>query len=212
MKLNILRIPVGALQANCYIVYDDQKQAVVIDPGAEGERILGEIRTRGLTVQEVMLTHVHFDHMQASKDVVEATGAGFVVPEADAPALTDGMRNLVSLFEMPEVAMPLPTRLVKEGDCIQAGNLCFTVIETPGHTPGSCCFLCGDVLFTGDTLFQGSSGRTDFPGGSFYQLKASLEKLANMEGDFTVLPGHDGQTTLGYERINNPFINEHYYD
>lgn len=209
--MKIVRIPVGALQANCYIVYDDQKQAVVIDPGAEGERILDEIRTRGLTVHEVMLTHVHFDHIQASKEVVEATGAGFVVPEADAPALTDGRMNLVALFGLPEAEMPLPTRLVKEGDTVQAGELYFTVIETPGHTPGSCCYLCGDALFTGDTLFQGSSGRTDFPGGSFYQLKASLEKLAGLEGDYTVLPGHDGQTTLESERVNNPFINEHYY-
>lgn len=209
--MDILRIPVGGLQANCYLVSDEQKQAVVIDPGAEGERILGEIRVRGLAVQAVLLTHAHFDHMQASKDIVDATGADFVVPEADAAALTDGMRNLVTPFGLPEVAMPLPTRLVKEGDTIQAGELCFTVIETPGHTPGSCCFLCGDVLFTGDTLFLGSSGRTDFPGGSFYQLKVSLEKLADMEGNYTVLPGHDGQTTLENERVNNPFINEHYY-
>lgn len=209
--MDILRIPVGGLQANCYLVSDEQKQAVVIDPGAEGERILGEIRARGLAVQAVLLTHAHFDHMQASKDIVDATGADFVVPEADAAALTDGMRNLVKPFGLPEVAMPLPTRLVKEGDTIQAGELCFTVIETPGHTPGSCCFLCGDVLFTGDTLFLGSSGRTDFPGGSFYQLKVSLEKLADMEGNYTVLPGHDGQTTLENERVNNPFINEHYY-
>ena len=101
---------------------------------------------------------------------------------------------------------------LRDGEVVEAGKLRLTVLHTPGHTPGSCCFLCGDVLFTGDTLFRGSVGRTDFPGGSYDALKRSLDRLAALPGDYTLLPGHDDATTLAEERAGNPYMNDSFFD
>ncbi len=210
--MQIIRLPVGELQANCYILYDDEKNAVVIDPGAEAETILAAVSSRGLAVRHILLTHVHFDHVQAAREVAAATGGDILAPEGDWAALSDPRLNLSGLFPGEGPLTLQADGKLREGDVVEAGTLRLTVLHTPGHTPGSSCFLCENVLFSGDTLFRFSMGRTDFPGGSFQDMKESLDRLAALPGDYTVLPGHDAATTIAEERADNPYINDHFYD
>ncbi len=196
--MTIQTIPVGPLHTNCYLVYDDQGDGVVVDPGGEADTLLCAIASSGMRVRYVLLTHAHVDHMAAAAAILEATGANLLLHEGDAPALTDPSWNLSSLF--PELCDgPLPVlkadRLLREGDTVEAGTLRFTVLHTPGHTPGSCCYLCGDVLFSGDTLFQDGCGRTDFPGGSKWEMLQSLARLRELPEACRVYPGHGGETT-----------------
>lgn len=210
--MQIIRLPVGELQANCYILYDDEKNTVVIDPGAEAETILAAVSSRGLAVRHILLTHVHFDHVQAAREVAAATGGDILAPEGDWAALSDPRLNLSGLFPGEGPLTLQADGKLREGDVVEAGTLRLTVLHTPGHTPGSSCFLCENVLFSGDTLFRFSMGRTDFPGGSFQDMKESLDRLAALPGDYTVLPGHDAATTIAEERADNPYINDHFYD
>lgn len=210
--MQIIRLPVGMLQANCYLVAEAGGDAVVIDPGAEAERIIEAVRSRDLKVKHILLTHVHFDHMQAAADVAAATGADILAPEGDWPALTDPRLSLCHMMPGGGSQTLSAAGKLRDGEVVEAGKLRLTVLHTPGHTPGSCCFLCGDVLFTGDTLFRGSVGRTDFPGGSYDALKRSLDRLAALPGDYTLLPGHDDATTLAEERAGNPYMNDSFFD
>lgn len=210
--MQIIRLPVGMLQANCYLVAEAGGDAVVIDPGAEAERIIEAVRSRDLKVKHILLTHVHFDHMQAAADVAAATGADILAPEGDWPALTDPQLSLCHMMPGGGSQTLSAAGKLRDGEVVEAGKLRLTVLHTPGHTPGSCCFLCGDVLFTGDTLFRGSVGRTDFPGGSYDALKRSLDRLAALPGDYTLLPGHDDATTLAEERAGNPYMNDNFFD
>ena len=210
--MQIIRLPVGMLQANCYLVAEAGGDAVVIDPGAEAERIIEAVRSRDLKVKHILLTHVHFDHMQAAADVAAATGADILAPEGDWPALTDPQLSLCHMMPDGGSQTLSAAGKLRDGEVVEAGKLRLTVLHTPGHTPGSCCFLCGDVLFTGDTLFRGSVGRTDFPGGSYDALKRSLDRLAALPGDYTLLPGHDDATTLAEERAGNPYMNDNFFD
>ena len=211
--MQVLCLPVGMLQANCYIVYEQEGgEAVVIDPGAEEERILRRIGEHGLRVRHVLLTHVHFDHMLASREVMEATGADLLVPAGDAQALNDNQLNARFLVG-PDTPYPLTaSRLLNEGDLVAVGGMRFHVLETPGHTAGGCCYICEDALFTGDTLFAGSVGRTDLPGGSAALLMKSLGKLSALPGAYTVYPGHGEATTLEREKQSNPFMGDNFYD
>lgn len=206
--MQIIRLPVGALQANCYLAADDEGEAVVIDPGAQGEAVTAAICSHGFRVRHILLTHVHFDHMQAAAEVAAATGADILAPDGDWAALTDPRLNLCGMLADGGPQALTASGRLREGDVVEAGTLRLTVLHTPGHTPGSSCFLCGDVLFTGDTLFRGSVGRTDFPGGSFDALKRSLNRLAALPGNYTLLPGHDESTTLAEERAGNPYMND----
>ena len=210
--MQIIRLPVGMLQANCYLVAEAGGDAVVIDPGAEAERIIEAVRSRDLKVKHILLTHVHFDHMQAAADVAAATGADILAPEGDWPALTDPQLSLCHMMPGGGSQTLSAAGKLRDGEVVEAVKLRLTVLHTPGHTPGSCCFLCGDVLFTGDTLFRGSVGRTDFPGGSYDALKRSLDRLAALPGDYTLLPGHDDATTLAEERAGNPYMNDSFFD
>ena len=210
--MQIIRLPVGMLQANCYLVAEAGGDAVVIDPGAEAERIIEAVRSRDLKVKHILLTHVHFDHMQAAADVAAATGADILAPEGDWPALTDPQLSLCHMMPGGGSQTLSAAGKLRDGEVVEAGKLRLTVLHTPGHTPGSCCFLCGDVLFTGDTLFRGSVGRTDFPGGSYDAFKRSLDRLAALPGDYTLLPGHDDATTLAEERAGNPYMNDSFFD
>ena len=210
--MQIIRLPVGELQANCYILYDEEKNAVVIDPGAEAEAILAAVSSHGLAVRHILLTHVHFDHVQAAREVAAATGGDILAPEGDWAALSDPQLNLSGLFPGEGPLTLQADGKLREGDVVEAGALRLTVLHTPGHTPGSSCFLCENVLFSGDTLFRFSMGRTDFPGGSFQDMKESLDRLAALPGDYTVLPGHDAATTIAEERADNPYIYDYFYD
>ena len=192
-------LPVGHLMTNCYIVGDeDSRLCAVIDPGDESNTILDYLEENHLKCEAILLTHGHYDHVGAVDTLHEETGALVYMHEGDI-GLVVGAGNYV--YEPPEGSI-----MLHEGSLIQVGPLHFDVLETPGHTPGGVTFRCENALFTGDTLFQGSCGRTDFPGGSMEQELRSLARLASLEGDYEVYPGHMDFTTLDEERRFNPYL------
>lgn len=204
-------IPTGALETNCYLVYDGNKKGVVVDPGGDAPIIIDKIKEYNLHIIHVILTHVHFDHIMAANEVLSATGADLLVPGEDEPALSDSNLNLMH-FSGNEAPTLKANRLLFDGDVIKAGELIFNVLHTPGHTKGSCCYISEDLLISGDTLFAGGIGRTDFPGGDSAAIFRSLKRLSQMEGDYTVLPGHGPSTTLSAEQSGNPYMNTSDYD
>lgn len=200
--MTVYTLPVGALGTNCYIVWDDMRRAVVIDPGDNCDAIRRVLDKEQLTLGAVLLTHAHFDHMGAA-DALSAL-APVYCHALDIPALTNGTRNLSAVFGVPLTPVKEAVAL-NEGDTVTVGGLCFTVLHTPGHTVGSCCFYIGDVLFAGDTLFCESIGRTDFPGGDMTAMRASLARLTALHGDTRVYPGHGEPTTIAHEKRYNPY-------
>ena len=203
--MEILVIPVGYLQENCYIAYDEGKVAVVIDPGDEGQKLVEAIRNRGLDVRYILLTHGHFDHTGAVMEIKNEFGAKLCVSGEDAEMLTDPQLSLAmrQRWKPEDISIDL---LLSDGDVIEAGKMRFEVIATPWHSKGSVTYRRETVLFTGDTLFQGDCGRTDLYGGSYEQIKASLRRLADLEGDYQVLPGHGPDSTLEEERLHNIYM------
>lgn len=194
----IKTLEVGHLDTNCYVVSDeDTLLCAVIDPGAESNTIMNYLEENRLKCADVMLTHAHFDHVGAVDALLEETGAQLHMCEKELqlpPMMTGGWRP------------PEGVKYYAEGDTVEVGGLTFTVLETPGHTPGGVSLLCGDALFTGDTLFRGSCGRADFDGADIMQEFESLKKLSELPGDYDVYPGHDLSTTLGRERACNPYM------
>jgi glyoxylase-like metal-dependent hydrolase (beta-lactamase superfamily II) len=203
----VKKLAVGPIQANCFIVgCEETRQAAVIDPGDEADRILLTLAGAGLTVVQIINTHGHFDHVGANRRMKQATGAPILIHALDAPMLGLLSRSAAA-WGMSAENSPPPDRTVDEGDTIPVGTLTFNVIHTPGHTPGGISLLCGTSLFVGDTLFAGSVGRTDFPGGSFEALQASIrDKLFPLPRETTVYTGHGAETTIGEEKLNNPFV------
>ena len=199
--------PVGQLQTNCYVVTDEKSLlAAVIDPGAESGRILNYLEDNRLTLKAIFITHGHYDHTGAILSLYEATGATVYIHPLDVSP--EGRREDYTYKGGDEL------RFYREGDVISVGALEFRVLETPGHSRGSVTLLCDghdgteSVLFTGDTLFRDSCGRTDFPGGDWDTLLASLRRLAELPGDYEVYPGHMDATSLDRERRFNPFLRE----
>ena len=194
----------GAYQTNCYIVHDDSsKSCAVIDPGYEPEKILATLEALGLTVDAVLLTHGHFDHVGAVEALVGRTGCKLWMKEAD---YTQKPSPIASFFYPIHDCDFTEVCFCEEGEQIHAGGLIFTVLETPGHTWGSVCYRCEDVIFTGDTLFAGACGRTDLPGGDGQWLRRSLARLAALEEDPTVYPGHGESSSLAREKRYNPYL------
>lgn len=200
-------LAVGPLAANCYIIWcKHTKEALVIDPGGEGPRILAEIIKEGLRLKYIVNTHGHIDHIAANNHLKEETQAKLLIHPDDAPLLRDPELNLSAYTGRPFQSLPSDMEIT-DGDEIAVGDLRFVVLHTPGHTRGSICLRAEGVLFTGDTLFAGSIGRTDFPGGSYRQLLESIKSKILPCGDSCVVyPGHGPSTTVGYERENNPFL------
>ncbi len=191
-------LPVGQIEANCYIVTDENTmECAVIDPGDESNTILDYIERQKLKPKYIFLTHGHFDHVMACNAVHEETGATVCMNRLDVPIARSGYY----CFEPPE-----DTVWYKNGDIFHVGSLTFEVIETPGHTPGGVTLKCGEALFTGDTLFRESCGRTDLPGGDMNALMKSLKKLADLPGDYEVYPGHMDTSTMKRERIFNYYV------
>lgn len=203
MKIDTMRL--GMIGTNCYIFRaDDAPKCAIVDPGDDGERVAAWLKGQGLEPEAVLLTHGHFDHILGIP--------GLQAQWPDLPVYCHpadvGTAKTTSLFgqTFPAVCSFGNVRTYKEGDSLTVAGITVEVLETPGHTPGSVTLKAGDVLFTGDTMFRGSMGRTDFPGGSEEQIMASLRRLAKLEGDYQVCPGHEGQSTLEHERKYNPYV------
>ena len=201
--MKVKTLSVGELGTNCYIVTDSKGNAVVIDPADEFERIVSALD--GCNVEAILLTHGHFDHTGAVNQIKERYNAKVVISAEDEEMLSDNMKNAAHLVN----ASPDPIEadsLVNDGDVVEVGELVFEVIATGGHTKGSVTYKIEDNLFTGDTLFCGTVGRCDLYGGNPVKLIRSLQKLAALEGDFEVFPGHDRKTTLAYEKQTNHYL------
>lgn len=204
----IRKLVVGPLQENCYIVGDDRtREAIVIDPGDEPDRIVETIKEDKLNVSTIVCTHGHFDHLGAIGDIKRETGAKVLIHNDDL-FIFKTARQQAALWGFEIDDMPDPDETVKDGDIIRVGNLVFKFIHTPGHSPGSICLYGEGVVFTGDTLFQDSVGRTDLPGGNMEKLKESFKRLLNLPDEIEVFPGHGPETTIGRERQENFFIYE----
>ena len=194
--LKTYALALGAYQTNCYIIHDEtSKTCCVIDPGYDADIILRKLDSLGLKPEAILLTHGHFDHVGAVKELAAETGCEVYIHSAD--------------LTMPPMMTAGPlyyTKTYAEGDQLQLAGLNIAVIHTPGHTPGSVCLLVQTSIFSGDTLFQGSCGRTDLPGGDWATILKSLNRLAAIEGNFWVFPGHGRSTTLRDEKRYNPYM------
>lgn len=194
--MQILTMRVGSYQTNCYMVCaDNSDKCILIDPGYQPEEILERVRIKQKTVDAILLTHGHFDHVGGVKHIAGETGCRVYICGEDLslnPAITAGAIYYTDTYS--------------EGDTLTVAGLSFQVLQTPGHTPGSVCLLCGSNMFSGDTLFAGTCGRTDLPGGSHAQIVRSLQRLAGLEGDYRVLPGHGPASTLSEEKRSNPYM------
>lgn len=216
--MKIKRLIVGPLEVNCYILWDEEDgSAVCIDPGGEGGEILKVIEEEGLDLKFIINTHGHFDHVGANGLLKATTGATIAIHSADAPLLE--VVHLQSMtFGISVRPSPLADLLLKDGDTITFGRSSMKVIHTPGHTKGGISLLISDlksqiannklqIVFTGDTLFAGSVGRTDLPGGDWDELVNSVrERLLPLGDDTKVFPGHGPETTIGEERRENPMV------
>lgn len=200
MKVKMMQV--GPIGTNCYILEDEKAHvAAIIDPGDEADQILSVMREEDVSVEYILLTHGHYDHTTAVPELHKAyPQAKIYIHQADANGA--GSR----LFPLAGQVEGLLT--YDEGDTLTLGSLTLEVLHTPGHSKGSVTLRVGDVLFTGDTLFAGSCGRTDLAGGSYEEILASLKRLGELEGNFHVLPGHEGTSTLDQERKFNPYMRE----
>jgi len=210
-KLKAFIIPVTPFQQNCSLVYDDaSKTGAIVDPGGDVPAILDAIRESGIKIGKILLTHGHIDHAGGAAELREKLGVPIEGPNMEDLFLLEKLAETGAQYGMPEARAVTPDRWLKEGDTVSIGDLEFSVLEAPGHTPGSVVFFNAGSRFAlvGDVLFQGSIGRTDFPRGDHAALiRAIKEKLYPLGDDVVCLPGHGQPCRIGEERQTNPFLN-----
>ena len=200
-------VPVTDFMTNCYILADEEtKEALVIDPGGSGERLIKIIKEAGLKLVAIVNTHAHIDHIGANQELKAAFGCPIMLHKEDEPIMA-AASQMGRMFGLKVDDQPGPDRNLSEGDEVAVGSLTFKVAETPGHSPGGICLIGQSCCFVGDTLFAGSIGRTDLPGGDYNTLIRSItEKLMPLDDDMKVYTGHGPATTIGTERRTNPFL------
>ena len=194
--LKVHALALGAYQTNCYIIHaEHSKTCCVIDPGYDADTILDKLDSLGLVLEAILLTHGHFDHVGAVRDLAAETQCDVYLHPDD-----------LSMPPMMTAGQLYYTKTYTEGTQLKLAGLDIAVLHTPGHTPGSVCLLCDTTILSGDTLFQGSCGRTDLPGGDWATITKSLKRLAALEGNFWILPGHGPSSTLRDEKKYNPYM------
>ena len=209
-KLKILIVPVTPFQQNCSIVFDeDTRQGAVVDPGGDLARIEDAIKQSGVKIEKILLTHGHIDHAGGAADLAAKLNVKVIGPAIAEKPVLDNIPSRAHLFGMPDAKSVTPDQWLKEGDEVDVGGLRFSILETPGHSPGSIVLFNAENQFAlmGDVLFQNSVGRTDLPGGSHETLMASIKnKVLPLGDDVEFLPGHGNASRIGIERLNNPFL------
>lgn len=203
--MNIKRMPLGCYGANSYILSDDTKECIVVDPGGESEDTIKYIEENKLNLQYIVLTHGHGDHIGGVLDLKEKYGVPVYVHEADEDLINDPEKNLSAFLPMKEVAFK-SDRQLKDGDVLEFGNQEIEIIHTPGHSPGCICLKSKGDILTGDTLFRGSIGRTDLYGSTDELVDSIKYKLMVYDDSTVIHPGHGAESTIRFEKENNPFI------
>ena len=200
-------LPTGPLDVNCYIIgCETTRKAAVVDPGGHADDILQLLAQQNLQAELIINTHGHFDHIGGNRQLLQATGAELMIHQDDS-SLLDRAGEHAAAFGLRAEPSPAPNRLLNGGEKLQVGELCLQVIHTPGHSPGGICLYIDGILLVGDTLFAGSIGRTDLPGGNHQLLIANIkEKLLPLPEKTKVYPGHGPMTTIGEEKLHNPFL------
>ena len=207
--MKIKALTVGPIMENCYILYDENTlEGIIVDPGDDATDILSVVNSLKLTIKYIVDTHGHADHIGANEELHAKLNAKLAIHPADEPMLTDPQLNLSDCGYMGrKIISPVADVLLHEGDIISFGSCNLKVVHTPGHTPGGICLVGEGVVISGDSLFAGSIGRTDFSNGSMHDLIENLKaKILTLDSSYKVYPGHGGATTIGYERRANPYL------
>lgn len=200
-------IVVGSYMVNCYLTGDsDTKEIIIIDPGFKPEDIINAIEEKGFIPVAIVLTHGHGDHIGAVEELIAKYQVPLFIHKFDEELIKGGTSSFTKMMHGRDIILKAD-KYLSDGDIVTAGKMEYKVLHTPGHTRGGICLVCEDAIFSGDTLFRGSIGRTDFPGGSYDEIINSIKtKLLDYPDDTKVFPGHNSPSTIGYEKKNNPFL------
>lgn len=203
----VKRIPAGIYAANCYILYSEkEREGIIVDPGGDVEDIVKFVKENDIDIKNIVLTHGHGDHIGGVKELKDELQVDLLIHEADVEMLKDDNKNLSSIMAIGSIEIS-PDGFLSDGDIVEFGDVKLSVIHTPGHTLGGICLFADDKLISGDTLFKGSIGRTDLEGGDYESILNSIrEKLLVLPDHTIVYPGHGPETTIEYEKNNNPFL------
>ncbi|NCC88120.1 MAG: MBL fold metallo-hydrolase [Clostridia bacterium] len=209
--MKIIKLELGIIQTNCYILIDETtKKAAIIDPAICSDKLLDKLKSYDISdVEYILLTHGHFDHILGVAELKKIyKNAKVAIHSVDAVCLEDPKKSMSKFSAyLDKIQTPVrPDIMLKDNDEINLGELKLKVLHTPGHTPGSICFVCDDVIFSGDTLFCKTVGRTDLEGGNMDDMINSINRIGKLQGDYTVFPGHNRETTLDDERKNNRYM------